>query len=102
MQFPIIPCNHCVSKKNQQRQKVLEMMAEWDKRYPGRTESVFTALQNIVPSHLADNAAFDFKGLHVGDALADMDGGDTAFDGPQFGVDLMLPTLASLPVVTAE
>lgn len=102
MAFPIIPCNLCGSQKNLQRQKVREMMAEWDRRYPGRTESVFTALQNIVPSHLADNAAFDFKGLHVGDALGTMDGGDTAFDGPQFGVDLALPDLAKVAVVAAD
>lgn len=102
MAFPIIPCNLCGSQKNLQRQKVREMMADWDRRYPGRTESVFTALQNIVPSHLADNAAFDFKGLHVGDAIAEMDGGDTAFDGPQFGVDLALPELAKVAVVTED
>ena len=68
------------------------MMAGWDQRYPGRTESVFSALQNIVPSHLADNALFDFKGLHVGASLDDMAGGDTVFDGPQFGEELSLPT----------
>lgn len=102
MAFPIIPCNLCGSQKNLQRQKIREMMADWDRRYPGRTESVFTALQNIVPSHLADNAAFDFKGLHVGDAIAEMDGGDTAFDGPQFGVDLALPELAKVAVVTED
>ena len=102
MAFPIIPCNLCGSQKNLQRQKIREMMADWDQRYPGRTESVFTALQNIVPSHLADNAQFDFKGLHVGDALGTMDGGDTAFDGPQFGVDLALPELAQVAVVAAD
>lgn len=102
MAFPIIPCNLCGSQKNLQRQKIREMMADWDRRYPGRTESVFTALQNIVPSHLADNAQFDFKGLHVGDALGAMDGGDTAFDGPQFGVDLALPELAKVAVVAAD
>ena len=80
MEFPIIPCNLCGSQSNLQRQKIREMMADWDRRYPGRTESVFTAMQNIVPSHLADNALFDFKGLHVGDDLDDMDGGDWVFD----------------------
>ena len=107
MKFPIIPCNLCGSQDNLQRQKVREMMAEWDKRYPGRTESVFSALQNIVPSHLADNAFFDFKGLHVGDTLTPaMDGGDTVFDGPRFGEELSdLPPVASssvtIPVVSA-
>jgi tRNA 2-thiocytidine biosynthesis protein TtcA len=82
MGYPIIPCNLCGSQNNLQRQKVREMMAEWDRRYPGRTESVFSALQNIVPSHLADNAFFDFKGLRVGTELKDLDGGDTVFDEP--------------------
>ncbi len=96
MEFPIIPCNLCGSQSNLQRQKVREMMAEWDSRYPGRTESVFSALQNIVPSHLADNDFYDFKGLHVGADLADMDGGDTVFDAPD--LDTGLP---SLKVVSA-
>ena len=102
MQFPIIPCNLCGSQDNLQRQKVREMMAEWDKRYPGRTESVFSALQNIVPSHLADNAFFDFKGLHVGDVLTPaMDGGDTVFDGPAFGEDLSHAPVGGIRISSA-
>ena len=81
MEFPIIPCNLCGSQNNLQRQKIREMMADWDRRYPGRTESVFSALQNVVPSHLADTSLFDFKGLSVGKSLVEMDGGDTVFDG---------------------
>jgi tRNA 2-thiocytidine biosynthesis protein TtcA len=80
MAFPIIPCNLCGSQNNLQRQKIREMMADWDSRYPGRTESVFSALQNIVPSHLADPALFDFRGLEVGAALDQIEGGDTVFD----------------------
>jgi len=80
MDFPIIPCNLCGSQNNLQRQKIREMMADWDRRYPGRTESVFSALQNAVPSHLADTTLFDFKGLRIGNRLTDMDGGDTVFD----------------------
>lgn len=90
MEFPIIPCNLCGSQSNLQRQKIREMMAEWDSRYPGRTESVFSALQNIVPSHLADNALYDFKGLRIGTALEDMDGGDIVFDDPQLGNNIAL------------
>lgn len=63
MGFPIIPCNLCGSQDNLQRQKVREMMEEWDRRYPGCTESVFNALQNAVPSHLADQNLFDFRQL---------------------------------------
>ena len=80
MDFPIIPCNLCGSQNNLQRQKIREMMADWDRRFPGRTESVFSALQNVVPSHLADYSLFDFKRLTVGKALLEMDGGDTVFD----------------------
>jgi len=80
MEFPIIPCNLCGSQNNLQRQKIREMMADWDRRFPGRTESVFSALQNVVPSHLADYSLFDFKRLTVGKALLEMDGGDTVFD----------------------
>ena len=75
MEFPIVPCNLCGSQDNLQRQKIREMMADWDRRYPGRTESVFTALQNVVPSHLADGMLYDFKGLHTGDG-----GGDAVLD----------------------
>ena len=89
MAYPIIPCNLCGSQNNLQRQKIREMMADWDRRYPGRTESVFSALQNIVPSHLADNVFFDFKGLRVGTEFNEVDGGDTVFDAPfLFGEEL--------------
>jgi tRNA 2-thiocytidine biosynthesis protein TtcA len=83
MEFPIIPCNLCGSQENLQRQKIREMMQDWDKRFPGRTESVFTALQNIVPSHLADHALFDFKGLTLADAVEE---GDTVFDAPELSI----------------
>ena len=68
-QFPIIPCNLCGSQPNLQRQV---------KRYPGRIETMFSAMQNVVPSHLADFGLFDFKGIKHGDAV--VDGGDLAFD----------------------
>ena len=90
MEFPIIPCNLCGSQSNLQRQKIREMMAEWDGRYPGRTESVFSALQNVVPSHLADNALYNYKGLRIGTDLDDMDGGDIVFDDPQLGSNIAL------------
>jgi len=76
--FPIIPCNLCGSQPNLQRQVIGDMLREWDKRYPGRLETMFSAMQNVVPSHLADTALFDFKGIQHGDAV--VDGGDLAFD----------------------
>jgi tRNA 2-thiocytidine biosynthesis protein TtcA len=80
MEFPIIPCNLCGSQDNLQRQKIREMMQDWDKRYPGRTESVFTAMQNVVPSHLADLDLFDFRGLTLDTPVEE---GDIAFDAPE-------------------
>ena len=80
MEYPIIPCNLCGSQGNLQRQKIREMMEDWDRRYPGRTESVFTAMQNILPSHLADNAQFDFRGLTLATVVEE---GDIAFDPPK-------------------
>ncbi|MEO6823658.1 MAG: tRNA 2-thiocytidine(32) synthetase TtcA [Nitrosospira sp.] len=76
--FPIIPCNLCGSQKNLQRQAVKEMMQQWDKKFPGRLETMFTALQNVQPSHLADPMLYDFRGLKAGnEPVAD---GDKAFD----------------------
>lgn len=80
MAFPIIPCNLCGSQDNLQRQKIREMMQDWDKRYPGRTESVLTALQNVVPSHLSDNKLFDFRGLTLDTPVEE---GDIVFDSPE-------------------
>lgn len=76
-QFPIIPCNLCGSQENLQRQAVKAMLNDWSERFPGRIESMFTAMQNVVPSHLADHQLFDFKNIEAGDMI---DGGDTAFD----------------------
>lgn len=61
--FPIIPCALCGSQDNLQRQVIKEMLQEWDKNHPGRIETIFSSMQTIVPSHLADIDAFDFKGL---------------------------------------
>lgn len=76
-EFPIIPCNLCGSQENLQRQAVKAMLNDWSERFPGRIESMFTAMQNVVPSHLVDGELFDFKGISVGELVA---GGDTAFD----------------------
>ena len=46
------------------------MMEEWDSKYPGRVEHVFSAMQNIAPSQMADRRLFDFVGLD-GDAPMD-------------------------------
>ena len=77
MKFPIIPCNLCGAQENLQRQNIKEMLAAWERQYPGRSQSIFTAMQNVKPSHLMDNKLFDFKNINVGDSV---DEGDTAFD----------------------
>jgi len=77
-QFPIIPCSLCGSQENLQRQEVKRMLHAWERQYPGRTMTMFTALQNVVPSHLMDAAHYDFKGVKV-TGVAD-DDGDHAFD----------------------
>ncbi len=61
--FPIIPCNLCGSQENLQRQAIKAMLMEWDKKTPGRVESIFKSLQNVSPSQLADKSLFDFIDL---------------------------------------
>ncbi|CNJ15260.1 tRNA 2-thiocytidine(32) synthetase TtcA [Yersinia intermedia] len=61
--FPIIPCNLCGSQENLQRQAIKAMLGEWDKKEPGRVESVFKSIQNVSPSQLADRNLFDFVNL---------------------------------------
>ena len=70
-EYPIIPCNLCGSQENLQRQVVKDMLQKWEKEFPGRTETMFSALQNVVPSHLADTELFDFKGLKQSPAAFD-------------------------------
>ena len=65
-QFPIIPCNLCGSQENLQRQAVKAMLNQWDKQHPGRVESIFSAIQNVAPSQLADTRLFDFEHLEDG------------------------------------
>ncbi len=88
--FPIIPCTLCGSQENLQRKQVGNMLREWDKKFPGRLDNMFSALQNTVPSHLMDARRFDFKGLKTtGKMEAD---GDIAFDDEA----LCAPTPAAL------
>ena len=61
--FPIIPCNLCGSQDHLQRKQVRRMMDEWEKQHPARLEQIFSALQNVAPSQLADPKLFDFTAL---------------------------------------
>jgi tRNA 2-thiocytidine biosynthesis protein TtcA len=61
--FPLIPCKLCGSQDNLQRRAVKQMLAEWERQFPGRTESIFSALRHLEPAHLADPGHFDFAAL---------------------------------------
>ena len=61
--FPIIPCNLCGSQENLQRVEIKKMLTEWERDYPGRTETIFKSLKNVSPSQLADGTLFDFETL---------------------------------------
>src|SRR6201986_29195 len=61
--FPIIPCNLCGSQENMQRGALQKMLADWEQAFPGRTETIFSALRNVDPATLGDPRLFDFAGL---------------------------------------
>lgn len=81
-EFPIIPCNLCGSQPNLQRQVIKEMLNDWSKKHPGRIESMFRAMQNVIPSHLMDTTKYDFVNLQT-TGVEDIDG-DMVFDREQF------------------
>lgn len=57
-------------------------MQQWDKKFPGRLETMFRSLQNVQLSHLADTSRYDFFNLKAQDQpFID---GDTAFDEETF------------------
>ena len=92
-QFPIIPCSLCGSQENLQRKQIGNMLRDWEKKYPGRIESMFTALQNVVPSHLMDRKRHNFTDIKT-TGLPNPDG-DKVFDDEEFP----MPSLPSLQVV---
>jgi tRNA 2-thiocytidine biosynthesis protein TtcA len=65
MAFPIIPCNLCGAQENLQRQQVTAMLREWERKYPGRSESIFNALGNVVTTHLLDRTLRDFAAIRA-------------------------------------
>ncbi|MGY8905421.1 MAG: tRNA 2-thiocytidine(32) synthetase TtcA [Burkholderiales bacterium] len=96
--FPIIPCTLCGSQENLQRKQVAAMLHEWERQHPGRVETMFGALQNIVPSHLMDGKLHNFKGLQATGLPCEE--GDTAFDPPTFPPALS-GSIGSLPFINA-
>jgi len=81
-QFPIIPCDLCGSQENLQRKQVKAMLREWEKRFPGRVQTIFASLGRITPSHLLDRSLFDFPAVTATGLPARE--GDKAFDPQEF------------------
>jgi tRNA 2-thiocytidine biosynthesis protein TtcA len=76
--FPIIPCTLCGSQDNLQRVQVRQMLRDWDKRFPGRIDNMFTAMAHVVPSHLMDRKLYPFQTIRS-TGVVNPDG-DKAFD----------------------
>jgi tRNA 2-thiocytidine biosynthesis protein TtcA len=70
--FPLIPCELCGSQDNLQRKAIKSMLRAWDGQFPGRLETIFSAVQNVAPSQLGDRALFDFEGMRTQGLSADM------------------------------
>ena len=85
-EFPIIPCNLCGSQENLQRVQIKNMLAGWEREYPGRTESIFRSIRNVAPSQLADGKLFDFNSLRAEPA-------DPAEDAVAQDDELYLPAI---------
>jgi len=93
-QFPIIPCDLCGSQENLQRKQLKTMLREWDKKFPGRVDNVFSALSTVVPSHLMDHDLFGFSGLKAtGEPVMD---GDIAFDEEPCAASGALPNVVMM------
>ncbi|HEY2966933.1 MAG TPA: tRNA 2-thiocytidine(32) synthetase TtcA [Casimicrobiaceae bacterium] len=85
MAFPIIPCNLCGAQENLQRRQVTAMLREWEKQHPGRVETIFNALGNVVTTHLLDRTLRDFAAIHA--TGAPVPDGDRACDDDAGGIE---------------
>ena len=77
-QFPIIPCSLCGNQENLQRVQMKKMLREWERQFPGRLDNIFTAMGNIVPSHMMDQKLYPFTTLKTTGVVNPE--GDRAFD----------------------
>lgn len=94
-QFPLIPCTLCGSQENLQRKQVSSMLREWEKKFPGRIESIFGALGRVEATHLLDRKLQDFAAVRATGAL--VSDGDIAFD-----VDATLEAATDLAALTSS
>jgi tRNA 2-thiocytidine biosynthesis protein TtcA len=62
-QFPIIPCNLCGSQETLKRKEIKALLRDWERRHPGRVETILTGIQNVRASHLLDRRLFDFSAM---------------------------------------
>jgi tRNA 2-thiocytidine biosynthesis protein TtcA len=76
--FPIIPCDLCGSQEHLKRSLMRDMLQDWERRFPGRVQTIFNALARVVPTHLMDPELFDFRGLRPTGVVHPA--GDVAFD----------------------
>jgi tRNA 2-thiocytidine biosynthesis protein TtcA len=78
MAFPLIPCTLCGSQENLQRKQVALMLRDWERKFPGRVDSIWNALGKVETSHLMDRRIHDFHAVRAtGRPEPD---GDIAFD----------------------
>ena len=76
--FPLIPCTLCGSQEHLQRRQVTLMLREWERRFPGRLDSIFNAMRKVEPTHLLDRTLQDFAAVRA--TGRPEPGGDLAFD----------------------
>jgi len=90
--FPIIPCNLCGSQENLQRKQIKSMLGQWERSFPGRIQSIFSALSNVTPSHLMDSRLFQFKDLDSNEITSLVE--DDLFDSPSFDSSILIKNLS--------
>jgi tRNA 2-thiocytidine biosynthesis protein TtcA len=91
-QFPIIPCDLCGSQETLQRVQAKAMLAEWERRFPGRTETIFRSLSNVSPSHLLDRNLFDFGAIQTCDAAEPVTTGGCGVPSPEHSGKTLSPS----------
>ena len=90
MQFPIIPCDLCGSQPNLQRQKVKQMLQDWEREQPGRINNIFRSICNVDVARLGDTRLYDFKNLSQAKAEDEDHLFDTADQNDQINAVLNL------------